>query len=142
MRFWETSAVVPLCVAEPASAVARQLFEADHDIAVCWATPVECASAFARRRRDAAVTAEQEAHAGAVVARLAAAWFVIAAGSQVLERATRLVRIHPLRAADALQLAAALTWAGDSPAGYDFVCLNQRLREAALREGFRVLPND
>lgn len=140
MRFWETSALIPLCVAESTSAVARQLLEADPEMAVWWATPVECASALARRRREAAVSPEEETHASAVVARLAAAWFVIAAGSQVLDRATRLVRTHPLRAADALQLAAALVWADEAPVSRELVTLDQRLREAALREGFTVLP--
>ncbi len=49
-------------------------------------------------------------------------------------------KTHPLSAADALQLAAGLLWADGRPAHHDFVCLDQRLREAAQREGFRVLP--
>jgi len=57
----------------------------------------------------------------------------------VRQRAQRLLRTHPLRAADALQLAAALVWAHESPAGLEFVCLDQNLREAASREGFKVL---
>ena len=48
--------------------------------------------------------------------------------------------IHPLRTADALQLAAALIWAQESPQGLEFVCLDQNLREAAPREGFSILP--
>jgi hypothetical protein len=47
---------------------------------------------------------------------------------------------HPLRAADALQLAAALVWTGEAAAGEAFVCLDERLRDAARREGFEVLP--
>jgi len=47
-----------------------------------------------------------------------------------------------MRAADALQLASALIWAQETPRCLDFVCLDQNLREAALKEGFSVLPPD
>jgi hypothetical protein len=47
----------------------------------------------------------------------------------------RLLRVHPLRAAGALQLAAALEWAGAPPDG-ELVTFDERLREAAVREGF------
>ncbi|HSJ25022.1 MAG TPA: hypothetical protein VK929_10160 [Longimicrobiales bacterium] len=55
--------------------------------------------------------------------------------------AMRLLRTHPLRAADALQLAAALAWA-PAPAGDVFVTLDERLATAATLEGFTVLPAD
>ena len=56
------------------------------------------------------------------------------------ERAGRLLRRHPLRAADALQLAAALAWTEHAPGGERFVCLDDRLRVAATREGFAISP--
>lgn len=59
----------------------------------------------------------------------------------VRQRAKRLLMVHPLRAADALQLAAALVWAAESPQGLELVCLDRRLKEAALKEGFTVLPD-
>ena len=58
----------------------------------------------------------------------------------VKARAKRLLGVHTLRAADALQLGAALTAASDDPLGWDLVCLDERLAEAARREGFAVLP--
>lgn len=58
----------------------------------------------------------------------------------IRERARRLIALHPLRAADALQLAAALDWCGGNTRGESFVCLDDRLRGAATLEGFRVLP--
>jgi uncharacterized protein len=66
---------------------------------------------------------------------------VIAPTSPLRDRAGRLVSAHPLRAADAFQLAAALAWCDDTPAGESFVCLDERLREAARREGFAILPD-
>lgn len=140
MRFWDTSALVPVCVNEPHTERLRMLQTEDSGIAVWWCTPVECASAFARMRRSGDLSVEEETEAFGVLERLAEAWFTVGAIPSVRERATRLVRVHPLRAADGFQLAAALVWAEDSPAARRVVSLDQRLREAAGREGFAVLP--
>jgi hypothetical protein len=56
----------------------------------------------------------------------------------VLEMARRLLRVHPLRAADSLQLAAAVLASEGRPSTLEFVCLDDRLGIAAQREGFRV----
>ena len=61
-------------------------------------------------------------------------------GERLREVAERMLRVHPLRAADALQLAAALVWSRDRPDGRVFVSCDERLRDAAGREGFTVLP--
>lgn len=65
---------------------------------------------------------------------------IVQAHPSVRDRAERLLAVHPLRAADALQLSAGLVSCDDKPQGESFVCLNPRLREAAVREGFIVLP--
>ena len=75
-----------------------------------------------------------------ILAHLADDWTEIQPGHHVRDAAARALTLHALSAADALQLAAALLWANGRPARHDFVCLDQRLREAAQREGFRVLP--
>ncbi|HET7273634.1 MAG TPA: hypothetical protein VFI91_00550 [Longimicrobiaceae bacterium] len=49
MRFWDSSAVVPLCVDQPMSAVSRELLDEHGEMVVWWGTTVECASAFTRR---------------------------------------------------------------------------------------------
>lgn len=54
--------------------------------------------------------------------------------------ASLLSRDHPLKAADALQLAAALRWCEGNTRGAGFVCLDNQLRRAASEEGFDVLP--
>ena len=59
---------------------------------------------------------------------------------KVRDEARRLVVTRYLRAADALQLAAALEWCAGVPHAAGFVCLDDRLRLAAAMEGFRVLP--
>jgi len=58
----------------------------------------------------------------------------------VRSRAERLLGVHTLRAGDALQLAAALLAAEEDPADLPFVTLDERLADAARKEGFPVLP--
>ena len=65
---------------------------------------------------------------------------IVAPTLALRERAGRLLASHPLRAADALQLAAALVWCDERPAEEGFVCLDRRLRDSARREGFAVVP--
>ena len=66
-------------------------------------------------------------------------WSEVTAVDLVRRHAERLVESHPLRAADALQLGAALVAAEDDPAGLDFVTLDRQQALAAEHEGFRVL---
>ena len=140
MKFWDASAVIPLCVRESPSPLVRKMVQEDVAVAVWWTTPVECFSAFARRRRDNILTRAQEDQARQTVVRLAAEWTEVQPSHQVREAAGRVLLLHPLRAADALQLGAALVWADGRGTGHEFVCLDPRLREAAQREGFLLLP--
>lgn len=140
MKFWDASAVVPLCLREPATHRLRRVAEDDGVLVAWWGTPVECWSAFARLRRDGVLSPSGEERARGVLSRLTEAWTEIEPSREVRERAGRVLLLHPLRAADSLQLAAALLWTRGRPAGHHFVCLDERLREAAAREGFAVLP--
>ena len=45
--FWDTSALVPLCVRQGITPQAIALYKL-HDLVIWWATPVEIASALAR----------------------------------------------------------------------------------------------
>ncbi len=140
MRFWDSSAIIPLCLKESASEAAKGLLKGDEDVVVWWTTRVECLSALSRRQREKTFSSGDESKAKAILSPLAAAWSEVQPTEMVRQRAERLLSIHPLRAADALQLAAALIWAQENPQGLEFVCLDQNLREAALREGFSILP--
>ena len=140
MRFWDSSAIVPLCFRESASDGLRRIANTDEDMVVWWASRIECISAMARRRREGVLSTEAERRARAILSAMAEAWSEVQPTEIVRERAERLLMVHPLRAADGLQLASALVWAEESPKGLDVVCLDQNLREAALREGFTVLP--
>jgi len=138
MRFWDASAVIPLLVEQPLSARALQLLAEDPDLVVWWSTPVECASAVARLRREGALPESTERDALATLDLLRSGWHEILPGDALRAQALRVLRLHPLRSADALQLAAALAWAG-APASSEVACFDVRLGEAAGREGFTVL---
>ena len=144
MRFWDASAITPLCLDEGRSTEVDQLLSEDPRMTVWWATPVECASAIARRRRAGALSAADQDSAYEVLDRLSAAWFEIQPGQLVRSYAFRVLRVHSLRAADALQLAAALVWAGAPATGpapvAEIVTLDGRLAEAARLEGLSVFP--
>lgn len=141
MRFWDASAVIPLCLKEPLSSLMRKVAGEDESLVAWWGTTVECWSAFARLRREGGIDSDGEERARRLLAMLADAWTEIQPGREVREAASRVLLLHPLRAADSLQLAAALVWSRGRGAGHDFVCLDRRLREAAGREGFRLLPD-
>jgi predicted nucleic acid-binding protein len=140
MRFWDSSAIIPLCLKERASEAVEGLMRGDEDVVVWWTTPIECLSALSRRQREGVLSSRDEVQARAVLSALTASWSEVQPTEVVRMRAERLLSIHPLRAADALQLAAALIWAQEMPRGFEFVCLDQNLREAALKEGFSIQP--
>jgi uncharacterized protein len=97
-------------------------------------------SALARLEREERLDASDLGDALARLDELAAGWIEIQPVQRVRQSALRLLRVHPLRAGDALQLAAAIAAAEDHPSTMPFVTLDERLALAAQREGFRVIP--
>jgi predicted nucleic acid-binding protein len=139
VRFWDTSALVPLLLEQDATAEMAQLLIEDSEVAAWWGTPVECASAAGRLRREARLTVEDEQRVLELLDMLRKSWLEIQPSDEVRARAMRLLRIHGLKAADALQLAAARIWAGQM-VGAELVTFHERLALAARLEGFQVLP--
>jgi hypothetical protein len=138
MRFWDASAVVPLLIAQPMSERARALLAEDPEVVIWWGTAVECASAFARLRREEGLDEPSEQASNARVDAYRQAWYELLPGDAVRAQALRVLRLHPLRAADGLQLAAALEWSGTPVAG-TLVTFDERLGAAAAREGLTVM---
>lgn len=139
MRFWDTSAVVPLVVDEESTSVVLQEFRDDPEMAVWWATETECVSALTRLEREGQLSADEMTEALARLAWLSTSWLEVQPVEKARRTAVRLLRVHPLRAADALQLGAAILAAEGDPATLDIVTFDERLALAAQREGFRVL---
>ncbi len=133
--FWDTSALVPLCVRQGTTPRAIALYE-NLEAVVWWATSVEIASALARLVRMKQLSSSDWAKAGKIATALANDWSVIQPSEAVRAKATELVDRYDLRAADALQLAAALAWCEDVPQGRVFLTADQKLQEAALLSGF------
>jgi predicted nucleic acid-binding protein len=140
MKFWDSSAIIPLCLKEQMSEMVKHVIKSDEDLVVWWATRVECLSAMLRRQRDGTLSTSAELKAKAILSAISAEWSEIQPNELVRQRAERLLAIHPLRSADAFQLAAALIWAQESPQDLEIVCLDQNLKEAARKEGFILLP--
>ena len=138
MRFWDSSAVVPLILEQPLSARSRELLDEDPDVVIWWGTPLECASAFARLRGEGALSPREEAELVRTLAELRSGWYEMVPGDLVRAQAHRVLRLHPLRAADALQLAAAVEWTGGRPTDRILHTFDLRLAAAARREGFEV----
>jgi predicted nucleic acid-binding protein len=133
--FWDASALVPLCVIQSTTPSVVSLYKS-YPAVVWWATPVEIASALARLLRTREISTSNCAKARQVAVALADEWSVIQPSNALRDHAMRLVDRYDLKAADAMQLAAALDWCENVPRGEIFLTADQRLREAAVLSGF------
>jgi predicted nucleic acid-binding protein len=139
VRFWDTSAAIPLLIEEPASAACRRELRADSAMAVWALTRTEIVSAVRRRERAGDLAAAEVVSALRRCEARAARWTEVDALDEVRRRAERLLAVHSLRAADALQLGAALALFEDRPRGRAFLTRDAGLANAAGREGFLVI---
>jgi predicted nucleic acid-binding protein len=128
-----------LVVHEPTSRTVQEEYAADPALVVWCLTPVEVWSGVYRKRREGVLGTPMIREARQRLDRLALDWLEIDDVRAVATRARRLLETHALRAADALQLAAALVSVRDQPGGVSFVTLDQRLADAAEKEGFEVV---
>ena len=136
--FWDSSALVPLCLNESTSRQAHAQLRKFLPV-VWWGSLVEVHSAIARLHRLAQLTDAEDQKARSQLDLLNRGWREILPGDHVRELATRLLGAHDLRAADSLQLAAAMTWCQQRPAKRNFLCADQRLSRVAIAAGFSVL---
>jgi uncharacterized protein len=139
VKFWDASALVPLLVQEARTPVMAGLLREDPAAAVWWLTPVECVSALARMVREARLTPDQGRASSVLLDDAARQWTEVPPLDRVRDQARRLLGLHPLTSADALQLAAALVLCDFETRTLPFVTLDARLGAAAQREGFEVL---
>ena len=141
MKFWDSSALVPLLVRESRTTGMATLYREDPDVAAWWGTEVECSSAVARLERGGMLDADGTEQALSRLDALRRRWQEIQPVADVKMTARRFLRVHPLRAGDALQLAAAFVASERRPSTLAFVCLDARLTDAARREGFVTRAN-
>ena len=131
MNFWDTSALVALVADERQGPVARRVLEDDERMAVWWGASAEYEAAIARRERDGGLKTGEAGELLAWFDALSRYWYEV-------RLARRLLRVHALKAAHALQLAAALAVAEDDPSKVGFVCFDATLNQAASLEGLVI----
>src|SRR5438309_1975037 len=136
--FWDTSALVPLCVQQKGSSIVEQLAVA-YSIVAWWAAPVEMRSAVTRLLRLGFLSPAEYQQAQARAELLRQSWREIQPQNSVRNLAGSLLNQFPLRAADALQLAAALTWSRQQPQRFAFLSGDKQLLTAAEILGFRTV---
>lgn len=136
--FWDSSALVPLCVQQKASAEARRLTRL-YKVVVWWATPVEMRSALERLLRIGELSPGQHQAAERRVELLRKSWREMQPGEALRAEAESLLSHFGLRSADALQLAAAVMWTLRNPREKSFISGDVQLLEAARRLGFHAI---
>jgi predicted nucleic acid-binding protein len=139
LKFWDSSAIVPLLVTEPKTRTIAGLLRSDRECWTWWATRTECLSSLHRRVRAGELDAAEFETSRGRLLRFDQASAIVVPSEAIRARADRLLGLHRLRAADAFQLAALLAAAEERPAELPFVTLDDRLADAARKEGFSVL---
>ena len=140
MIFLDSSALLPLFVQEEHSSEIEALIRDDPSVVIWWGSTIECFSTFARLRRKRIIDSKQEQEIRDWLLEVQRHWTEIQPGNEIKALAHQLLLLHPLSAADSMQLAAALLWADKLPAGHRFVCFDAKLSEAARTEGFIIAP--
>jgi predicted nucleic acid-binding protein len=136
--FWDSSILVPLCVNQPPFTKIARVLVSTYTMNVWWGTDVEVVGAFTRLLRFGGLSNSQFLDAKVQAERLASKWFTVQPSDAIKSRARQLLERYPLRAADSLQLAAALEWCEDRPNGQLFLTADRRLSEAAEQVGFTL----
>lgn len=129
-----------LAVLEPSSGKLETLLRRDGEVALWWGAPLECASVLQAARRQERISDADLHKARSVLEHLRVRAFEIQPTEEVRARSLRILSLHPLRVAAALELAAALIWCRERTQKADFVSVDEPLRLAAALEGFRVFP--
>jgi uncharacterized protein len=121
MSFWDSSALVPLCTNEPRSISAGKLWKQFPQRFVWWETSVEICSALARLEREKIITPQKRLSAEKRLKVLEKVWTEIQPAARIKELARTFPAQHKMKAADSLQLAAALVWCNEQPKGRAFI---------------------
>ncbi len=140
MKFWDASAVVPLLLTEKQSDYCLQILKDDQEVLLWCLSRVEVVSAMTRRLREQSLTFGEFQSAKTRLQHILEGAYQITALEKVMNRAVRLLEVHPLRAADACQLASVLVATQEDPDRVSLICFDERLKEAAIKEGFVVNP--
>jgi predicted nucleic acid-binding protein len=123
---------------EPATQRARSATRR-YAVVVWWGTAVEIHSAISRSLHSGSIDGKESKRAVTSLNRVRSTWTEILPSDSLRDFACDLLDRFPLRAADSLQLAAALTWSRQRPDGKTIICGDKRLNEAAKAIGFSIV---
>ena len=141
MRYWDSSAIAPLIVVENRTAQCEELLRKDSQIVTWWLSGVECASALNRLRREGIMDESELRTALVDLDTFCKSFVEVLPVAAIRTTATRLLRVHSLKAADSVQLAAAILAAGEERDALEFISFDDRLIAAADKEGFRCVAD-
>ena len=133
--FWDSSALIPICVAQQAKTATRALLR-KYERVVWWGTPVEMRGAFARLAKIGALSSNEQVQALVRMDQLRRAWLEMEPTEQLRERAESLVERFQMKGADSFQLAAAWMWCMGRPRHKPFISADLQLLAAAVQLGF------
>ena len=136
--FWDASSLLPLCVKQHPSAVAHQLLYG-YSMVVWWGTVVEVRSGVERLLREGRISPMEYGFAFSQITYLRRGWQEVQPSNTLRTEAERLLGLYPLKAGDALQLAAALAWASGEPQRHTFISGDAQLLRAAHGSGFQTI---
>jgi uncharacterized protein len=136
--FWDSSSLVPVCIVQRPTAAIRNL-ATKYRFVVWWCTPVEIRGAFERLVRTGEMTSAEHARAQRSLDLMRLSWREMEPTEKLRAQAESLLKVFPLKAADSLQLAAALAWCGDNPQGRSFISGDKQLLAAASQLGFHAI---
>jgi uncharacterized protein len=145
LYFFDSSALVKRYVQERGSAWVREVTAAagGHLIHLSLLTVAELASALARRQREGQLNGQaRERLFGAFLLDCASTYLLLRIEEDVLEQAIMLLNRHPLRTADAIQVATAVLLSDTLPLDpfgpVTIVSSDDRILQAAAREGLPI----
>jgi predicted nucleic acid-binding protein len=141
VRFWDASAIVPFLVSEKETSQCVKALHSDREAMVWTMSKVEVFSALCRRLREGSLREVVFASAKERMNEFFDMAFEIISVPKVKDRALRLLQVHPLRAADAMQLASVLVATQEDPSKMPIMSFDNRLIQAARLEGFAVNPD-
>lgn len=127
--------MIPLIVDEGSSQQMEDVLREDDSVATWWGTRIECTSAIRRKEREGQLEPQQAKQASLLLDALAEDWAEVQPALELRSMAGRLLAVHPLRTGDAFQLAAALRWSSEISDEAEVITLDERLKDAAMREG-------
>ena len=139
MRFWDSSAIVPLVVREVSSAACRHEQRVQPVFVVSRLAGAEIWHALARKRREGTLSAGDLRVSERALVTLASRWHVVECTEDVENEVFAVLERHPLRAADAWQLASARVFVDGMTRGRFFVTRDELLATAARADGFTVI---